>query len=191
MSCSLDILSKVTTLANPVHVALPTGSIVLVTQAGSINFNNHFHIDNVFFVLSFHYNLLSVPKWTHETSGHVSFSANMCTFQDQNLRQKLALGKLKDGLYHLELQNASDYSTNFGMSFVRLSYSNIALTNHQLSALWHMRLDNVSFPVLLQISSVVEHVNDACNKSCLVCLLSKQSNLSFNLSTSHASHIFD
>ena len=128
---------------------------------------------------NFHYNLLSVPRWTNDTGGNVSFTADTCIFQAQTSLQSLATGKLQSGLYHLEL-----------LSVVSAS-SNAALSKRQLSALWHMRMGHVSTPVFLHIPTIATHVNEECNKTCPICPVSKQSKLSFSESSSRALNIFE
>lgn len=57
MCCNYEILSDLTTLLVPIHIALPNGTSILVTHIGSVHFNDKIHISNVLLVLSFNYNL--------------------------------------------------------------------------------------------------------------------------------------
>ncbi|WOH08594.1 hypothetical protein DCAR_0728038 [Daucus carota subsp. sativus] len=50
MCCSLSLMSNVASLDSPVHVALPTGSAILVTQAGTVQFNASFRLEHVLFM---------------------------------------------------------------------------------------------------------------------------------------------
>lgn len=149
----------------------------MVTQAGTVKFNESFKLEHVLYVPTFHYNLLSVPRWTNATGGHVSFTTVSCTFQAQNSLQSLATGKLQGGLYHLEI--------------LPVAFSNATLSKRQLSVLWHMRMGHVSAPVLLQIPSISAHINEECNKTCPICPVSKQSKLAFPVSDSHAHTVFE
>ena len=69
-----------------------------------------------------------------------------------------------------------------------LSASSVKQVN---SALWHMRLGHASTAVLHKISHVAPHLVDDNLKACLVYPLSKQTNLPFPVSTSHATGLFD
>lgn len=54
-----------------------------------------------------------------------------------------------------------------------------------------MRLEHVSTPVLSHIPSISHHISETFTKTRPICPLAKQTNLPYNPSSSHASHIFD
>lgn len=187
MCCSFQLLRNVVHLSTPAHVVLPNRSHVLVKHVGSFSFNDKLTLHNVLFVPTFHYNLLSVPKWTSDTHGTVTFFPDHCIFQVQNQKDTLALGKVKSGLYHLDLLSSSPAVSSNSSS---LSSINSA-SKQQLNALWHMRLGHVSTPVLCKISAISSDISAECNKLCPICPLSKQTKLPFSLSSSHATNLFD
>lgn len=105
---------------------------------------------NLFLVPSFHYNLLSVSKWIHDTRGTVSFFTDHCEFRFPSSQEILANGRLITGLYHLEFHNDS--------CLPLLPVINSVTFKTQISALWHMRLGHASSQVLHKISDVSSHV---------------------------------
>lgn len=186
MCCSFQLLNNVVPLSVPVHVVLPNGSHVEVKHAGSFSLNNKLTLHNVLFVPTFHYNLLSVPKWTSYTHGTVTFFPDHCIFQVQNQKDTVALGKVKSGLYHL------DPSSSAATSLISSPLSSInSASKQQLNSLWHMRLVHVSTPVLRKISAISCDISAEYNKLCPICPLSKQTKLPFSLSTSHATNLFE
>lgn len=183
MCCSISLLNNVTKLSKRVNLALPNGSTILVDTIGSFQIHPHLTLDNVFFVPSFKYNLLSVSKWIAATGGSVTFFSEHCEFHVPTSQDVLANGRLISGLFHLEFLKDS---VSLNSPIV-----NSVVSKHKLSALWHMRLGHTSSQVLHKIAVVGSNIVDNCTHQCPICPFSKQTSLPFPLSTSHASHIFD
>lgn len=54
-----------------------------------------------------------------------------------------------------------------------------------------MRLGHVFTPVLSHIPTIAYHIYEVFTKTCPICPLSKKTNLSFSLSSSYATQLFD
>lgn len=170
MCCSLSLLSNITKLSKPVSLSLPNGLVLLVKNISTS------YLDNVFFVPSFNYNLLSVSKWIFVTEGTISFYSDHCDFRASHSQDVLAHGRMISKLYHLEFYK--DFSSTL------FSMVNSVVSKHKLSALWHMRLGHASSQMLHKIPMIGSNIIDDSNHQCPICPLSKQTNMPFPLSTS-------
>lgn len=80
MCAYITLMHSVETLPHPVYIFLPTQVKILVHKVGSVVLTPELTIHNVFFVPSFHYNLLSISKLTKESNFEVLFLPNKCLF---------------------------------------------------------------------------------------------------------------
>lgn len=94
------------------------------------------------------------------------------------------IGKEVDGLYYLSSQKLHGEEKNNEM--IMMTHNNENLNN---TLLWHNMLGHPSARVLQQFC-LTSTSNDICKK-CSICPLAKQTRLSFPLSFSKTSSIFD
>jgi hypothetical protein len=62
----------------PINIKLPNGSLVQACHAGSISFDQNFHLSDVLYIPEFSFNLISVPKLTHTLVCHLLFDKSKC-----------------------------------------------------------------------------------------------------------------
>ncbi|GJZ75381.1 cysteine-rich receptor-like protein kinase 8 [Tanacetum coccineum] len=140
ISITLTIMHNIHTLTTPILVKLSNGQTVLVTTIGSIIINANITLHNVFYILSFTYNIISVSKLLHCTSISLILTTSYCIFQDQNKR--IAHDTLCDGLYFISPPPSS------------LSYQSTILQTSSTPSTWHSRLGHSSLTVLKKIKSL-------------------------------------
>lgn len=75
MTSNLRLLFNVQTFPKPVYVKLPNSLKVLVFQSGYVALLPNLTLQNVLFVPSFNYNLLSVHKLCTQFSSILMFSS--------------------------------------------------------------------------------------------------------------------
>ncbi|GKA45944.1 cysteine-rich receptor-like protein kinase 8 [Tanacetum coccineum] len=97
ISTTLKIMHNIYKCKTPITVTLPNGQNVKVTTIGSVTINKYITLHNVFYILTFTYNIISVSKLLQGTTISLILTASLCIFQDQNRR--IAHGSLCDGLY--------------------------------------------------------------------------------------------
>lgn len=191
MCCDISLLTDIHIIATPIHIALPNKQLLTVSQVGTVEFTPQLILHQVLYVPQFTCNLLSVSKFTSDSSMSVNFTPTDCVFQDQNQGKVLATGIEQDGLYYL-----SQYGLNKASSVVSNHPGHVVCTNVvQVSStvlsskLWHLRLGHAPNNVLSHISVVDKP--DSCTKDCPVCPVSKQSMFSFpQHSNSHETSVF-
>lgn len=88
---------------NPVslnsELHLPNGDKSNVIHFGNVQLSADIHLKDVLVVPNFQDNLLSIPQLTSHTASIISFSANICIFQDPAKIMEKKIGEMVDGLY--------------------------------------------------------------------------------------------
>lgn len=64
------------------HVSLPNGSTVVVSNIGKVRLSKHIVLDNVLFIPSFKYSLISVSSLTKQTHCSCMFLSTHCIIQN-------------------------------------------------------------------------------------------------------------
>lgn len=100
MVCSLSLLS---TLSQPINAiaSLPNGQYAQVTHIGSIQLSLHLMLQNVLYIPSFTFNLISTSKFTSTSQFGLIFLSNKCFIQDLYARSTIGVGNQKGSLYLL------------------------------------------------------------------------------------------
>ncbi|GKC67885.1 uncharacterized mitochondrial protein-like protein [Tanacetum coccineum] len=174
---SLKLMHNIYKCKTTITINLPNGQTVRVTTVGSVTINKYVTLHNVFYILTFTYNILSVSKLLHGTTISLILTASLCIFQDHGKR--IALGSLCDGLYFLNSPTKASATTP------------TILHSSSKSQLWHSRLGHPSFTVLKKIKCLSHFIHSTSKFQCNVCHLSKQSALPFHSSASHATSLFE
>lgn len=171
MCNGLRLMHTIHSIDKPIFVTLPTCELVKVTLLGSVNISPDLTLVDVLYTPSFKFNLLSISKVTSTTPCSVVFNAHGCEFQDQTVKKQIASGEILGGLYNFKSQ----------------CFAGIA---HKLSSeIWHKRLGHPS----LHIQKLLSHNLVPCSvdsSHCTICPLSKQHRLSFPVSSSNSSSLF-
>lgn len=92
-----DVTKMVSTLEPPVMIQ--EGDSIHVEGKGSCHLPNGTTIKGVLLVPKFSCNLLSVSRLLKDHQCSVAFFTNFCFMQDLHLRELIAMGKCKHGIY--------------------------------------------------------------------------------------------
>ena len=124
---------------------------------GLVHINPVITLEDVLYIPSFSYNLLSVSKLGTHIPLSILFTPFSCYFQDHHKR--IAHGSLYNGLYIIKQNTPTPTST-------------ILSINTDNFALWHSRLGHPSLSDLQQLKNV--SLSKQCNSHiCDVCPLAK------------------
>lgn len=168
-----------------VYVKLPNDHNASVTHIGTVRVTPNLILQDVFFIPTFTFNLISISKLTQHNLVTITFDKCMCLIQEKVTGKMIGSAERRKGLYYLRAN--TNHASNGNCFNVQSS------TGHATDGmLWHMRLGHMGIDrmkdVHKQQPSVVpsiEYIN------CDVCPLAKQKRLPFPVSASHSSSPFD
>ncbi|GJV13486.1 cysteine-rich receptor-like protein kinase 8, partial [Tanacetum coccineum] len=160
----------------PIHVTLPNGQTVEVKICGKVKINADITLLNVFYILFFAYNVLSVSQLTKQMHVTTIFTSLACYFQ--GLNKRIPHGNLCEGLYIIYPDQVTP-----------TSHAALSTNSKDSTMLWHSRLGHPSTSTLQQIKSISVSCNEI--SECNICPLAKNHASPFTLSTSHASKPFE
>lgn len=129
MTHKKEFFVELTTLKNPFNMTLPNGKIVEVNYSGTIIFTSNLVLRNVFFVPTFHFNLIYVTQLIKTYQGSIIFTSLHCLLQAPSMKRPLFLVKhITDTITFKLLQSMIILSKNYlriqQMSFIlRIVYS--------------------------------------------------------------------
>ncbi|KAG2674705.1 hypothetical protein I3760_13G150300, partial [Carya illinoinensis] len=93
------LFSDLSSLSHAPNVCLPPGASLPIEGIVTIHLAESLTLANVYFVPSFHFNLLSIPQLTSTNTCLVLFSSTQCFFQDSQSMKLIGAGELCNGLY--------------------------------------------------------------------------------------------
>ena len=192
--------SLYSTVHKHISVQLPDGSQALVTHIGTVPCSPSLILTNVFHILTFKFNLLSISQLTHSTSCDVIFSSSECLFQDRATKTTIGRGSARNGLFYLNADLVSN-STSFS-KFPNKDDRGYSCIGHPPGScfsfkhcnkfdLWHSRLGHPSKSRFNFIIRNSPNINANKDFVCDICPRAKQSRLPFSLSTSCSTHCFE
>ncbi|GKB58797.1 pyridoxal 5'-phosphate synthase-like subunit PDX1.2 [Tanacetum coccineum] len=202
MSSHLNLFISTKHLKKPIIMHLPDGTSKTMTIVDQVQLTpSLIHID-VFYVLDFQLNLLSIGKLIKTRQLAACFYPNDFVFQDLTTNQIMAIGKGSKNLYiykptldqaTFDAQVSTFYKTYQNVSpvhcFNKNAFSNSVSKNSVDIKTFHERLAHTSISKLVHIPQY-KHL-DLPSFSCKCCLLSKHHRLPFQRSTSIAKNPFD
>ena len=145
-----------------------------VTHIGTVHCSSFLTLTNVFHILSFKINLLSISQLTKSINCDVIFSSSQCIFQDRATKEMIGRGSAQNGFFF-----NLDADLVFNSAFSSKHYNKVDL--------WHSLL---GYPSRSRFNFIVKNSpNVIANKDfvCDVCPCIKQPHLSFSQSTSYYS----
>lgn len=80
MCSSLSLFISITLNSSSSHVQIPNGTSALMTHIGSISFTSSFYLDNVLYVSTFKFNMLSVSQLTKSLNCTIIYFPDVCVF---------------------------------------------------------------------------------------------------------------
>jgi len=168
----------------PVQIKLPNGNFVFSHFSGSVQLSPEFVLHDVLYVSDFTFNLLSFSKLISYLNYFLTFSGVNCYIQEIESLKMIGLGKLKQGLYHLDIIKSQ---TSPKVS----SINNFTIPPITNTNLWHYRLGYLSENRLnilhMNFPFISKHVDDNCD----ICHLAKQKRLSYSPSFNRSCKSFD
>ncbi|GKE83646.1 hypothetical protein Tco_1557388 [Tanacetum coccineum] len=181
MSPYLHLFQSIRILKKPIRIKLPDGTSKWVDKVGHIQINSSLILHNVFYVLEFKVNLLSVGKLLKTQSLIAIFLPTMFLFQDPSTKKVLAVG---EGFNNLYICKPSSSSSTKQASFTFPSLSSFVnkefQSKHVALDLFHARLGHTSVSKLVHVGDYKQ--KDIAQLYCDTCLLAKQHRLPFPLS---------
>ena len=111
------------------QLVVQNGNSLKICDIGSSTISSKFlsqplYLNDIFHVLAIIKNLLSIFKFTKDNNVVVEFYDDCCLVKEKNMRKILMLGKLKGGLYQLDVLaflGSLKYISNSGSSFPLVS----------------------------------------------------------------------
>lgn len=155
MCSSSEILQSSSPNTSLSTVQMADGSTATITRIGSTSINPSLHLDNIFLIPSFKFNLLSVSQLTKSLNCSVTFFSDHCVFQDLTTKKTIGVGKCWNGLYYLQR------SMNF-LAGLKPSFD-----------IWHWRLGHPAANRSVSILSIDPGVSFSKKIICDVCPLGK------------------
>lgn len=188
-------------LTPPLTINLPNCQTILVTHIGTVSLFPDLVLENVLYVPSFKYNLMSVHKFCSQFS-YTLFTLNHCVLQGLLMRRSQVFGKVSEGLYLLKPKvkesvfNSSKnkailhstVSTSSSVFLPSFSNPNCSSTTSNVK-LWHIRLGHLPFSSMRNISFIFIPSNSDC--FCDICPKAKQSRPPFPISNISTKSRFD
>ena len=140
----------------------------------------------------FSFDFIFVSKLLHNVHCCVIFLSGHCFIQNLLTWRMIGLGKEKSGLFHLLLPESRRHSSIVKTSIpIRANVSNLSPFKNSIFDVWHFRLGHISNSIIKLLHHFILVI--LCNPStiCIVCPLAKQRRLSFPVSGSNSSSIFE
>ncbi|KAK9733756.1 hypothetical protein RND81_04G090200 [Saponaria officinalis] len=117
MCFNKDLFSDIRTISKLYVISLPNGQFITINYVGTVPITSEISLQNVLFVPSFKYNLLSIFKLAKQFDSIISFTPNFCFMQGSSTKKPLILGNTtKDLLPSKILLNKSPYELIFNTS---------------------------------------------------------------------------
>ena len=85
-------------------VKLPNGHEVHATHLGTVHLTPSIILNDVLYIPSFSFNLISISKLISTNNYELIFSSNTCVLQDINTKAKIGTVEVSHGLYQLTLK---------------------------------------------------------------------------------------
>jgi hypothetical protein len=172
MCHSLSLFSSYKSCPTPSFVQLPDGSNASITHIGTIHLSPTIKLENVFFIPSFKFNLLSVSQLAKTNNCLVTFSSTQCFFQDLSMKRTIGQGNVHEGLYYFQAASAMTVIKNSSID------------------LWHWRLGHLSYRILHNLAKNVPFISCSNNPACEICPQAKQGRLPFSSSSINTNRPF-
>ncbi|XP_076960956.1 uncharacterized protein LOC143637446 [Bidens hawaiensis] len=162
-----DMINQLDVSDLNIRVKHPNGTSAMVTKTSNIKLNDKVTLCDVFVVLDYCVNLISVHKLARDSKLTVSFNETNCYIHDSLTTSVLVTGNQLDGLYVCGSSSVSD----------KVCYGSFSSVN-----LWHARLGHPSDVVLNVLKDTLKLGKVVNDTPCEVCHKAKQHREPFPLS---------
>lgn len=192
ISCSLSLFDSYQSVSN-LKVKLPDGSCVNVTHTGTISLSPFLVLNDVFYIPSFSFNLISLSKLTSASGINVFFYDDCCVLYEQKNMMMIGSARANQGLYKLIIAKKPHplAITSIPSPFISSLSSNHHNAEALRCSLWHFRLGHMSHSRIKDVCKLDPTVS--CSKfpiPCNTCPLAKQRRNPFPISLTSTSSVF-
>ena len=170
----------------PIAMELPNGNIISTNISGSVQISEFITLHDVYYLPTFHVNLISVSKLMDSSNCHLNFTNAKCLILQNSTRRVIGTADRHGDLYVFQAQALTSAPTTSNTCNKVFSITDSA-------TLWHHRLGHTSDSIQKCIASQFPFISYKSNDKipCDTCHFSKQRRLPYPISTSHSSKIFD
>jgi len=124
MTFDQSVLHNIRHLNNHIFVTLPNSFKVKVHIVGSMHLSTYLELDNVFFIPSFKYNLLSVYRLCDQFDCDVIFAKLCCAIEAPSMKKEPLFGEANAGLYVMR-SNTSQKHLASQQPVISVQHSNV------------------------------------------------------------------
>ena len=150
---------------------------------GTMHLTPSIILNDVLYIPSFTFNLISISKLVSSTNCELIFSSNTCVLQDTNTKAKIGTVEVSHGLYQFTLKLPNSHTICSTIVHPKCNVIPIDL--------WHFRMGHPSYERLQVMQSYYPSLHNNKNFVCTTCHYEKHKRSSFSSSISHAFNIFD
>jgi hypothetical protein len=198
MISSVSLFTSITAIVSH-QVKLPNGHFVEVTHIGTVKLSEHLVLTNVLCMPSFSFNLISTSQLIKNINCCLIFIAGFYFIQNWHTWRTIGIGREQGGLFHLlQLSKASTTSDSLSAPAINSAYvsdSVKALVSSTVKTVpadvWHFRLGYLSQSRMSLLHDFISSIPCKSTTVCTICPLARQRRLSFSISTSVSTLVFE
>ena len=124
-------------------------------MAGTVFFSKDFYLNDVLFIPTFEFNLISVSKLTADLLCQLVFTKSDCLVQDQLTLRKIGAASVRGGLYSLD--GSTNLVTTSVVNSVGVNKDNI----------WHVRFEHPPLSRMKKLKQYYPYIDS--NKNIMPC----------------------
>jgi len=173
-------------------ITLPNGHFSKISLVRKVKLTNSLVLNEVLYVPSFKYDLLSISRLIQDTKCVVVFYPTVCISQELDTKKILGIGRPCQGLYFC--QSTPIYGIDNKIKKIHEQPTDVCYDNRlsdgsverkqlhgsKVFELWHRRLGHAPYNRLHHIKSL--HLRNRSNKVCVTCPMAKFVKLPYQLS---------
>lgn len=178
-----NLLSRMHKLTTSFTVSPPNWVVIRIEFVGTISIFLDLILENVLFIPSFKYYLISIRSLLAQYLFSMEFTTTSYSIQDPSHARKIGTASKIDKLYVLQSENNS---VQFSISCNKISLDD--------TTIWHYRLGHPLYQKIHDMKHVMQNISSSSSHShshCDVCPLAKQNRLPFSSHITFASKPFD
>ena len=127
---------------NPIVVRLPTGQQVIATHSRTVKFTEFLHLEDVLYLPSFNFNLISISKLVSTLNCKLTFFSNSCLIQDISSQRMISAISVVESQYKLRVHAINSVpKANNNFIYVK----SVLSCNKEIIDVWHFHLSHPSY----------------------------------------------
>ncbi|EOY03128.1 Cysteine-rich RLK (RECEPTOR-like protein kinase) 8 [Theobroma cacao] len=189
IACSLHSFTTFKSIQG-VFVELPNNAKALVTHIGIVQISPTLQLDNVLFVPSFKFNLISVSQLSKSRNHCLIFTNKHCIILEIPSWTMIGVAEVKVGLHLMQckLLGKRPQGSISASTTIKIPICNSVSLRFNL---WHHRLRHILEDKMKQIKQVCPDIFFKESSVCYVCPLAKQKHLPFLVHVKSSKAPFD